>query len=173
MPGSCSVSCGEGRRIRTRDKIRIADHGGTDCYGDSVQLDVVCSSELCPVDCEWSNWTWSECSVTCGNGERLGTRTVLRERQGAGQACSGRSSTREVCSQKACCDWGSWSEWSPLSDVLVLSREGLDEAVGVERRISGQIGGDHCTQIRNEDCLDVHLRSYLLFFLFMHKSACL
>ena len=155
MPGPCSVSCGVGRRVRTRDRIRIADHGGTDCIGESVQLNEVCSLELCPVDCEWSSWTWSGCSTTCGPGERLGTRNVLRERQGEGKDCLGDRTSREDCSQKECCSWGSWSEWSQLSDVLVLSRDGLgDEEVGVERRISGQVGGSHCTQTRNEECQD-------------------
>ena len=146
--GSCSVTCGSGRRIRTRSKERTAGHGGTDCSGDSYSLGDPCIEEDCPVNCEWSSWSWSGCSVTCGIGERIGTRTVDLPRAGQGRDCSGDRILREPCTLPACCNWGTWSEWSVTSDVLVLARDG---AGFVERRSSEQTGGEHCNLVKNQE----------------------
>ena len=54
-----------------------------------------------PVDCEWSEWRNSPCSVTCGKGHHGKTRTKLLE-EGNGGICKGESFSIEACIGKEC-----------------------------------------------------------------------
>ena len=53
------------------------------------------------VDCQWSEITWSRCSVSCqtntDRGFRSGTRFVIQEAQNGGLDCSGNSDLEEPC----------------------------------------------------------------------------
>ena len=56
-----------------------------------------------PVNCEWSAYgDWSECSVTCGNGQKRSNRTILQPALHGGIECEGNSSKVEKCNLDAC-----------------------------------------------------------------------
>ena len=53
------------------------------------------------VNCQWSEITWSRCSVSCktnsDKGSRTGTRFVIQEAQNGGLDCTGSSTLQEPC----------------------------------------------------------------------------
>ena len=53
-------------KTRTRTVIVEAAHGGSDC--DTLTEDVICTTIMCPIDCEYSAdfGEWSDCSEPCG-----------------------------------------------------------------------------------------------------------
>ena len=54
------------------------------------------------MDCEWNDWQFGECSVTCGGGQRIDTRTVQTEAT-CGGVCMPDDSERVVhCNTEAC-----------------------------------------------------------------------
>ena len=54
------------------------------------------------VDCEWSNWgNYSICTVTCGNGTQIKTRTKNIEEEHGG-SCPGLSQKDRQCSNVPC-----------------------------------------------------------------------
>ena len=64
-----------------------------------------------PVDGEWSDWSWSSCSKTCGKGTQTGKRKcVFPEPYNKGEYCPGSSSQTQVCNNGNCA--GEWSSWS-------------------------------------------------------------
>ncbi|CAH3133298.1 unnamed protein product [Pocillopora meandrina] len=73
----CSVTCGEGIKTRTRTCTNPpASNGGKDCSELGPAEDTVpCIQEKCPVNGEYTDWSESECSVTCGGGVKTLTRT--------------------------------------------------------------------------------------------------
>ena len=70
-----------------------------------------------PVDCEWSSWAWSGCSVSCGPGGRQeATRVITRYSQHGGRPCGSVTRASRDCEgvEQLCpadCVWGHWSQW--------------------------------------------------------------
>ena len=57
------------------------------------------------INCKWSSWSyWSQCSVTCGNGNQERSRTKIQEasRNPPGLSCTGKDSERRPCSLQPC-----------------------------------------------------------------------
>lgn len=139
---SCSRSCGEGGRRRTRACLAS---DWTACRGPGreeakcnlrVPLSLpisaasmhseVCLGKGCP---GWSDWgEWGGCSASCGYGSRYvalnsgieaecGMGSVRRrEREcSAGGACPGLSSEAVQCEAGPCPRWGAWEPWAPCS----------------------------------------------------------
>ncbi|XP_069815842.1 SCO-spondin-like [Dendropsophus ebraccatus] len=83
-----------------------------------VSGEMMCGTELCPVDCGWSNWTpWSSCSRTCNVGTRRRYRSGTNPTAAfGGQPCEGSNVAIEFCSLQPCKgapgNWGPWSECS-------------------------------------------------------------
>ena len=117
---SCSKSCSEGFRGRTRNILKQAEGGGLPC-GESHDYQRCTSTGHCPgakivretgsksllhtstsVDCKLTEWTgWSLCTKTCGGGTQKKTRSVLKQEQFGGQACPKLHETNE-CNTKEC-----------------------------------------------------------------------
>ena len=106
--GVCSVTCGGGNRTNTRTKSVEENHGGM-CIGDPKVIEE-CNTKNCPVDCEWQEWQYGECSVTCGEGTRRKTRSKnVDERDGG--VCIGKPIVIEECNEGNCsvdCEWSVW-----------------------------------------------------------------
>jgi len=67
-------------------------------------------------DCEVSDWTASECSLTCGGGVQKLSRTITTQVEG-GAECP-RLAAVQSCNEDACpvdCQMSDWSAWSSCS----------------------------------------------------------
>lgn len=86
-----SSRCGNGTHVRTRNcNNPYPQYGGSQCVGDSKQVETCASNVTCPskmkwlekneaythisVDGGWSTWAESPCSSTCGIGYRVRQR---------------------------------------------------------------------------------------------------
>ena len=106
---SCSKSCNEGFRSRSRDIVQQADGGGLLCEDRHDYQH--CNLDPCPgakivqkrdfgfsisVDCKLTEWTsWSSCTKTCSGGTRTREKRVLRSAQYGGQTCPKLQETNE------------------------------------------------------------------------------
>ena len=55
------------------------------------------------MNCEWSEYgEWSDCSKTCGGGEKSSTRTILQEPINGGNECEGEDTKIEPCNENSC-----------------------------------------------------------------------
>ncbi|KAK6167466.1 hypothetical protein SNE40_021487 [Patella caerulea] len=102
---SCSVTCGQGIRTRFRHcNNPTPANGGTNCIGEgSGNID--CNVEECLelVNGGWSNWTYTSCSVTCGQGVRTRFRHCKNPTPANGGAyCEGHVSDAINCNQQEC-----------------------------------------------------------------------
>merc|ERR1719277_702465 len=69
------------------------------------------------VDCEVSEWRAQACSVSCGGGTLLKSRSILIQSQGGGMSCPPLLET-EPCNEDDCpvdCRLGEWGGWSSCS----------------------------------------------------------
>ncbi|XP_035212991.1 spondin-1-like isoform X5 [Stegodyphus dumicola] len=122
----CSVSCGHGFKMRSR---QYTNKKKAEMVGCTVQL---VDKEPCNppcvgnISCRTTEWgEWSECSVTCGKGLRTRSRKYLDNR--ARKTCAFELMEKETCmAPKAVCDTEpirpnstcavtQWSEWSPCT----------------------------------------------------------
>ena len=54
-------------------------------------------------NCQWSDWTaWSDCSVSCGQGNRSTSRKIKEEAKYGGEKCYGRMQRYERCNDRSC-----------------------------------------------------------------------
>ncbi|XP_076098251.1 SCO-spondin-like [Mytilus galloprovincialis] len=110
----CSVTCENGTQYRTR-KCNAPEYDGADCPGDDREVRG-CFPKMCPVDGYWTEWkSWSECSATCGYGNRNRSRTCI-EPLYEGAPCPGPDSEIEACNSFSCPIDGSWKLWESWSD---------------------------------------------------------
>ena len=55
------------------------------------------------VDCTWSPFSnWTECSMTCGGGQRMTSRTISQPALYGGKNCIGDAFKTEKCNTKPC-----------------------------------------------------------------------
>lgn len=126
---TCSATCGQGRRFRSRNVAAMATHNGRPCTGLYEEYND-CKLPRCgkaPANCSFSTWSaWSQCFDPCsGNQERArhlrtfsagsggipcaGALRQVRPCVGRGvAACSGQTSSAD-------CQLGDWSLWSSCS----------------------------------------------------------
>ncbi|XP_048241497.1 SCO-spondin-like isoform X8 [Haliotis rufescens] len=119
----CSVSCGGGSQLVTRTRTctnPAPAYNGLYCVGDNrATFTQACNTQGCPVDGGWSVWTdtVAQCSVSCGGGSQLVTRTRTCTNPAPaynGQYCFGddRTTFTQECNTKGCAIDGGWSVWT-------------------------------------------------------------
>ena len=55
------------------------------------------------MDCQWQEWgPWSQCSSTCGNGQRSSLRIVKQEANNGGEPCNKIFEKHETCTNRQC-----------------------------------------------------------------------
>ena len=96
----CSATCGGGTKTRGRGVVQEATNGGAVC--PALEEKESCNTDQCPgyfflmggiylvcsVDCEVEDWSsWSDCSATCGGGNKTRGRGVVQEADNGGTAC--------------------------------------------------------------------------------------
>ena len=55
------------------------------------------------MDCQWQEWgPWSQCSSTCGNGQRSSLRIVKQEAKNGGEPCNEIFEKHETCTNSQC-----------------------------------------------------------------------
>ncbi|CAF0913672.1 unnamed protein product [Adineta ricciae] len=135
----CTASCSSGTQTRTR-LCTGQSNGGQPCFGSATQT-ITCSTNInCPslyllsrkhsntahfcntiVDGQWTTWSeQSPCSVTCGTGVTVRTRTCAQViPKFGGVSCPGSSTLTETCTASQNCPidgaWSSWKDWSACS----------------------------------------------------------
>ncbi|XP_048737465.1 thrombospondin-1-like isoform X2 [Ostrea edulis] len=101
---SCSKTCGGGIAMKHRTCTNpIPLFGGQACSGPHVTY-VSCNTNPCQVNGSWSSWqVSSQCSVSCGGGVRVRTRTCDNPApSNGGQPCQGISVHKEICNTQSC-----------------------------------------------------------------------
>ncbi|XP_066532605.1 semaphorin-5A [Hoplias malabaricus] len=121
----CSRDCSSGIRSRKRTCTNPKPkYGGTACLGPPQEFQE-CNTTPCPVDGSWSCWSpWSKCSVTCGGGHYIRTRTCSNPPPAyGGDICLGLHTEEALCNTQPCPEsWSEWSEWSHCDSSGVQSR---------------------------------------------------
>ena len=99
----CTVTCGDGTRIRTRECINgLAGNPG--CKMGETFEQVSCRKEKCAF---WTTWSkYSDCSVTCGNGVKTRTRECINGSAGEDGCQVGETVEQKSCSKEKCLHWG-------------------------------------------------------------------
>uniref|UniRef100_A0A6B0VFY5 Spondin-1 n=2 Tax=Ixodes ricinus TaxID=34613 RepID=A0A6B0VFY5_IXORI len=124
--GSCSVTCGQGVRTRTRSFLMRDKAFMFNCKTQLVDRDVCeidCSGG---VSCETTPWSeWGDCSVTCGKGVRIRQRKYKQHM--ARKRCTLELMEKEMCVAPVMtckdapevidpnCAVTQWAEWSPCT----------------------------------------------------------
>lgn len=81
----CSVTCGMGKRTRTRHCKGGVTGKDSECHGEVAETEP-CQKGPCPMLCEWGCWT--PCSTTCGPGIRKRMRACAVPGSCPPQTCS-------------------------------------------------------------------------------------
>lgn len=115
--GPCTTTCGGGNMTQTRTNSG-AQFGGQPCTGPDTNT-TNCSTNPCPIDCVWGNWSaFGACSVLCGGGNMTQTRNQTPPAQYGGVDCNGSDTNSTICNTQDCpvdCIWGNWSAFGPCS----------------------------------------------------------
>lgn len=96
---------------------------GDGCPGDGVEVQQCSELPNCPVDGSWGAWSPpGKCSVSCGEGLQLSTRTCNQPApKYGGRFCDGPSTRSSVCQSTCAVDgfWSGWSSWGECSSSCI------------------------------------------------------
>jgi len=152
---SCSSSC-DGVSMRYREVAEFGHGDGSFCSGALKEI-MPCNpaaetNELnkCirgpPVDCQLQPWEdWTQCTATCGGGERQRSRQIAREAFNGGFGCQEPLAEVLECARDLChqahdpvdCVLGEWRSWGTCTacggertrvrNILVFPKNGGQE----------------------------------------------
>ncbi|XP_078352817.1 coadhesin-like [Oculina patagonica] len=148
----CSVTCGGGTLTLTRTCTNPPpSNGGKDCSElGPAEKTVSCNEEECPFDGGYTNWTESECSVTCGGGTKTLTRTCTNPPpSNGGRNCSGLGPAvkNELCNEHECPTDGGYSNWSECSECSVTCGGGTQTLTRICTNPPPSDGGKDCSEL--------------------------
>ena len=97
------------------------------------------------VDCVLGEWEdWSNCSKSCGGGNRSRSRPVETQEANGGNPCKVEDkSESEECNSQDCpidCQWGPYGEWTDCTK----SCEGGEKTRSRFKETSAENGGKEC-----------------------------
>ena len=132
----CSVTCGDGRKTRTRECIN-GQPGILGCqFGETIDQ-IPCSKAKCSF---WSSWfAYGDCSVTCGDGTRIRTRECINGSPGNPGCQIGDETEQVFCSKEKCIFWSTWSDYT---DCSVTCGDGI--RIRMRECINGSPGSYGC-----------------------------
>jgi hypothetical protein len=140
----CSKTCGGGELKQTRAVKVAADHGGEECDA-AVEQTVLCNEDSCPKDCVLSDWVEStECTITCGGGERTYIKNVVEAAAHGGVACPEAQDDEmlktEACNEDACpvdCVLSPFGAWTDCSATCADGTRSKERTVETEAANGG------------------------------------
>ncbi|XP_052704188.1 uncharacterized protein LOC128180261 [Crassostrea angulata] len=144
--GGCTVTCGGGSQTRTRTCSDPApQHGGTSCSGSSSSHQG-CNAHNCPIDGGWASWgSYGACTVTCGGGTQVRSRTCTNPApQYLGANCVGSSTSSQSCSTQNCPVDGSWASWGSWTSCTETCGGGVQSRTRSCNSPAPQYGGANC-----------------------------
>jgi hypothetical protein len=109
---SCSSTCGRGTQTRRRRVDVQPSLGGRLCYEDAMENTKECIGD-CNANCRVSEWKCERCPVSCGGGQRICYREIIKEAETGGSPCPPLQDGRR-CGTQACpvdCAMGLWTKW--------------------------------------------------------------
>ena len=159
----CTVTCGGGTQTRTRGIAQEAEHGGTECDAAALEPETQpCNTDECPIpsqDCQltqWTQWSASECSTTCGEGHLTRTRKVNQPAAFGGADCEpGRIETKECENAAPCpepCILSDWEPWSQCSVTCESGQKYQKRTVLEEAKNGGECDQNDNNLYLHEDC---------------------
>ncbi|XP_062618604.1 SCO-spondin-like [Saccostrea cucullata] len=144
--GSCTVTCGGGKKDRSRTCTNPAPkYLGRDCAGsDADRTD--CNTHHCPIDGGWAAWApWTSCTVTCGGGTKDRSRTCTNPRpQYLGKDCPGSKDSRTTCNTHHCPIDGEWAAWGNWGTCTETCGGGIQTRGRTCTNPAPQYGGANC-----------------------------
>lgn len=112
----CSKKCGGGSQKRKRGVGVKAENNGKACPALSEERS--CNTQACGNDCKLTQWTqWGACSLKCGGGKQMKSRSVISNAKGTGAQCGELTKSR-TCNTTPCkvnCVMGQWSVFAICS----------------------------------------------------------
>ncbi|CAD7963524.1 unnamed protein product [Amoebophrya sp. A25] len=146
----CSKSCDGGQRFRQRVLESEVLNNGKPCDADLEQteacnVDIVCDGQE-QVDCKLSEWSyWSDCSVTCGEGQTTRERSIEEHPAWGGKVCHGdpmvetKGCNLAKCPEDVDCHWDEWGYWSSCSKTCGNGIQERSRAIVVAPRGVGKL----------------------------------
>lgn len=118
--GTCSATCGGGKRTKTFTVGVAAAFGGKACAAKHQETSSEsCSTTPCPVDCIGKWGTFNTCTKTCGTGTQTRKFDITQKAANGGKACEATDDqiSSQMCNTQDCpvdClgDWGAFGACS-------------------------------------------------------------
>ena len=120
--GPCSVECGEGKHVRTRNcSDPKPGYLGKTCLEQNLgpwKEEENCKLKECPIDGGFTEWTpFGDCDKTCGDGVKKRTRACTNPPpQYNGKVCEGATEETQACNIKPCPVDGGFSNWGAFGE---------------------------------------------------------
>uniref|UniRef100_A0A8W8ILJ9 IgGFc-binding protein N-terminal domain-containing protein n=1 Tax=Magallana gigas TaxID=29159 RepID=A0A8W8ILJ9_MAGGI len=154
--GTCTVTCGGGTQTRSRSCSNpTPQYGGASCAGSTTSSQS-CNSHNCPIDGGLTNWgSWGTCSVSCGGGTQVRTRSCTNPSpQYGGAQCSGATSQNQTCNTQVCIIDGAWANWGAWGTCSVSCGGGKRSRARTCTDPKPANGGRECSGASSdlEDC---------------------
>ncbi|XP_048746179.2 uncharacterized protein LOC125658800 [Ostrea edulis] len=144
--GACSVTCGSGKKSRSRSCNNPAPTGGgSNCPGSSTSS-ATCTLSACPIDGNWGNWgSYGSCTKSCGGGTQSRSRSCSNPvPQYGGKSCSGSSSSSQSCNTHYCPIDGKWASWGSYGTCTVTCGGGTQRRSRTCSNPAPQYLGKNC-----------------------------
>ncbi|XP_052230978.1 A disintegrin and metalloproteinase with thrombospondin motifs adt-1-like isoform X2 [Dreissena polymorpha] len=144
---SCSVTCHNGTRSRTRICDSPApQHGGSYCTGQQNGTETCAPRDNCNVDGDWSEWIdWGPCDVSCNTGHH--TRYRLCDNpapENLGKYCEGPDNEVDQCYDKPCPIDGGFGAWMAWGSCFPPNGNGLRARTRLCDNPQPMYGGRNC-----------------------------